>query len=250
MAVSDFYQDIIDEADAFYSNEANIPDYYPANTVAGIDPYQQQGLQMMLQAAPGQTALGQQYADVVSGYATGSHPAIQRLAQRSGQATADAFGGTGTYGSARQRQAVSQSAADTVYDNQMRALGQIPNAQKALTTGAATVAGVGDFYRGYNQDVINEDIKRHNYYEQAPEQLLQQRLGLGALHQAATGKGNITGDASRLGNKGWLDLIGADLGIFQSGGNSVLDSLLGGNPTQVGNNVLSGLGDAFSDLWN
>ena len=198
MAVTDFYQDLIDEADAYYKDTSNVPDYYPANTVAGIDPYQQQALQQLLRAAPGQTQLGQQYADVVSGYATGAAPAIQRLSQRAGQATADAFGGTGTFGGARQRLAANQAAANTVYDNQLKALGHIPEAQQALTTGATTTAGVGDFYRDYNQNVIDEDIKRFNYYEQIPGQLLQQRLGLGALHQAAS-DGNLTGTAQTAG---------------------------------------------------
>ncbi len=187
---------------------------------------------------------------------------IDTASKQAVSATNAGFGGTGTLGGARSAAASGQAAFNAAqphlqraYDTQWNHENQVNNANVGLRntydvdnlnrrTGfnnqvgtsynvglqpAHTLGAVGDFYRGYNQDVINEDIKRHNYYEQLPGQLIQQKVALGAAEQAGA-SGNTTGNGSDL----FSDLFGGeglDLGTF------------------VGDTAGSFISDAFKDIF-
>ena len=110
---------------------------------------------------------------------------------------------------------------------------QAPNAYSFALQPGQTYAGVGQFQQGQAQNILDADINRFNYYQQLPQQQLNQQLGLYALQQAVGGGGNVGLDVGNVfGNLGNLGSGGGglDLGILGGlgGGGNILGNLFGG----------------------
>ena len=107
---------------------------------------------------------------------------------------------------------------------------QAPGAYQFSLQPGQTYAGIGQYQQGQAQNILNEDIRRFNYYQQLPQQLLNQQLGLYSLQQAAGGGGNVGLDVGNIfGNLGNLGAGGGglDLGILGGLGGG-LGNALGG----------------------
>jgi len=192
--------------------EEGAPGYYPGSTVAALTPEQIQAHQMALNtAAPQQAALADQATastiagqggigtgiDVLKGIAQGTSTPdyTQHLSDTALAGVNKAWGGSGTFGSARHLGAATGAAQDTaaryqLQRDQQRAqaaqglgtlglgfLGQTGAAQQAALAPAQTYSNVGSQLQRQRQAEIDADIAKYNYNANLPSTWLQNYIG-------------------------------------------------------------------------
>ena len=213
------------------SNPANIPDYYGGATVAEFDPLELKSFAEKEALAAKQNELNQQQLDYYQGILSGDSPHLQRAADKAAGSAATAFFGAGTPGSARGQYASELAAQEAQFRAQEGALQGIGGVQNKLALGADLLADVGGQRREYVQDVVNEDIKRWNFAQLAPQQQWDKLLGL-AQQLKAMELGHTAGsEGSSVAP--WKDILAtgaAAAGIDSNILDSVLNLLNEGGP--------------------
>lgn len=194
---AEYFPEVFRQAEDIYFQGA--PEYFPGKTVADLDPVQVQGLNRQVAATGGQQGLSdaltggvqagipgiQGAYDTLSGFAAGTDPVLQDLANRASQATQGQYAGAGTLGSARGTRAGAQAASDTIANTRLNAaqsLGNlglsaaqlVPTAQSAALAPAQSLQEVGGFKRLYDQDLINAERERYDYNVNLPYNWLSQ----------------------------------------------------------------------------
>ena len=97
----------------------------------------------------------------------------------------------------QQNQANQLNAANQLGNFGFNWAQQAPNAYSFAQAPGQTYSNVGAAQQQQGQNELNADINRFNYYQQLPQQQLNQMLGLTALQQAGaggTGAGGSTGN--------------------------------------------------------
>ena len=183
--------------------EQGAPGYYPGQQVAQLTPEQlkahglatNQGAGQQAALADQGTATGiglQQGVPQSIGYhqsiLAGSNPYLQNLAQQGTNAVNQAWGQTGTFGSARHSLAAQNAAQQNVMNAQQQsanALAQLGLQGAGLTQGlqsaalspAQTFSDVGSQLQAQNQANIDADIAKYNYNANLPSSWLQNYIG-------------------------------------------------------------------------
>ena len=133
----------------------------------------------------------------------------------------------------QQNQANQIGAAQNLANCGYNIAQQAPTAYNFALAPGQTYQQIGGLQQGQGQAELNADINRFNYYQQLPQQLLNQQLGLYSLQNASQGQGNIGLDVGSIfGNLGGLGQGGGlDLGILGGlggGSGGGLGNLFGG----------------------
>ena len=210
------YQDVID----WSADPQNIPQYYTAPTVAQFDPLQTQAQQGYLDASGQFDDLTQQLIGEYQSQLDPNSAINQQLANQATQSSANAFFGAGTPGSARGQYAGALASQDAVRANRQNALNAL-GAERGNLTGAADIVGqVGKARRDFSQAVTDEDIKRFNYGQLAPQQFADRVLGL-ASQKEALEKGLAGYDVSKPAGGGGLGIFGGLLSSALGGGGGI-----------------------------
>ena len=206
------------------SDPNNIPDYYGGATVAEFDPATLLSFDQKERLAGAQDTLNQQRLDTYQSWLDPNSQAQQYAQDQAAQRAAGAAFGAGTPGSARSQYASAAAAQAAGHGLTQDALAGISGVQDDITAGADLLADVGSQRRDYVQNVINEDIKRWNFAQLAPQEQWDKLLGL-ANQMKAMELGNVSGDGSAKNDwKGILaSVVGSQLG---EQGSSILDSVL------------------------
>ena len=161
---------------------------YGGPRVAGYDPVRAQGANLGVQSALGpQQQLADTYTSGILGFAGGTAPAQQQLAQQAATAAGNPF--QSTFGGARHARAANEAAARSIYGNQLSALGQIPSAQQAAFAPAATLSQIGRGQQDYQQQLIDADRQLYEEQRNLPYNWLaqyQQSLGFPGSVQPST----------------------------------------------------------------
>ena len=160
------------------ADPSNIPDYYGGATVAEFDPLQLEAFAKKEATAGQLDELNKQQLDYYQGILAGNSPHLQRAADRAAGSTANTFFGAGTPGSSRGQYAANLAAQEAQFGLQQDAISGISGVQDRLTQGADLLGSIGQERRDYVQNVINEDIKRWNFAQLAPQQQWDRLLGL------------------------------------------------------------------------
>jgi len=168
-------------------------EYYPKETIAGFSPQTQQSLrmqeQMALAGTPVNTAAQQYATDVLSGTFLGGTPglteAINRAIDPVQARTTSMAAQRGRLGSGLAADVTSRAMGDVAADiafrdyaaernRQQQVLGMAPRLQEAAYYDAGILGNVGAIRDQRAQDIINADIQRYMFEQQAPAQALGQ----------------------------------------------------------------------------
>lgn len=159
--------------------------YYPGQTYAGMAPESSQALQMTADRAnAGSPVLkgAQGFAtDVLSGkYLNQDNPNFQAVAGRARDAVNANYGGWGRTNSGLHDRAVADSVGNLAYQdyaNQLNLMnsvaGQAPGLAQADYVDPQMLNQVGQQRQGEAQNLINSDVQRFNYDQNAEAQALQ-----------------------------------------------------------------------------
>ena len=203
---------------------------YSGPRVAGYDPVRAQGANLAVQAAYGpQTQLADAHSQGLLGFATGDAPTVNRLATQAATAAGAPFGST--FGGARHARAANEAAANAIAQNQLSALGQLPEAQRSALAPADTLGQVGRGFQDYQSQLINADKQLYDEQRNLPFDWLskyQNALGFpGTVQPSSTVTdnrptgfaGGVQSGLSNLGSS-LIGGIGSALigGLFAEGG--------------------------------
>lgn len=203
---------------------------YSGPRVAGYDPVRAQGANLAVQAAYGpQQQLADAHSQGLLGFAQGTAPAVNQLAQQSATAAGAPF--TSTFGGARHARAANEAAARTIAQNQLSALRQLPEAQKSALIPAQTLGEVGKGQQQYQQQLINADKQLYDDQRNLPyDWLTKYQTALGFPNTVSPGStvtdntptgfaGGVSSGLSDLGSS-LITGIGSSLlgGLFAEGG--------------------------------
>lgn len=178
---------------------AQTPERYPGSQISPFDPSQVAGQEAALGAAPAQQQLStsgtnltnqllQQDPNAMRKEAIDAavRPLYQNLQEKALPAIRQEAVSTGGYGGSRQGIAEGQAIRDTgvaagdtaaklsanIYEtdvnNQLKALGLLPQTQQATLSPATTVSGVGDVRQAADQAALNEQVQNFNFDQYAP----------------------------------------------------------------------------------
>lgn len=160
-------------------------DYYPGSTYAGMAPESSDALNMTAdRARAGSPVLqgAQGFAtDVLSGkYLNQENPNFQAVAGRARDAVNANYGGWGRTNSGLHDRAVADSVGNLAYQdyaNQLNLMNsvsqQAPGLAQADYADANALNQVGQQRQGEAQNLINQDVQRFNYDQNAESQALQ-----------------------------------------------------------------------------
>jgi hypothetical protein len=187
------------------------PEYYPGQLIAGQSPMTTQAAQNIsnlntnnpaLQAATNQAvstlqgdylnsnpwldATYNRAADqVINRYNEIENPGIESQFSRAGR-----LGQNAAFATVRNRSDANaatqlQDLATQIYggnyarerQNQLSAIGQIPGLNQTQLANINALQGAGQINEAYNQDLINAEIQKYNYEQQAPRNNLADYLG-------------------------------------------------------------------------
>lgn len=183
------------------------PQYYGGDTVASLDPATIASFNTKIQAAKDRQGI---LADREAGYRKYLTPEYQQQAYDRGQSAGlTAAFGAGGRGSASAIQAATlgaEEAARKAYDSGLEGLS---NVASELTQSGELERGVGQERRQYIQEKINEDIKKWNFTQLAPEQQ-RQRLIEYATALKAIQEGNVQSGGGG-GGGGFNDILNTAL---------------------------------------
>lgn len=206
------------------SDPNNIPDYYGGATIAEFDPAEIEAFRQKELLAAEQDRLNKERLGIYESYLDPESEAQQRAQEiAAGRASTSAYG-AGTLGSARSQYASAKAAMDSQRALEQAGLSGIAGVQDDLTKGADLLGSVGEERRKYVQDVINEDIKRWNFAQLAPQQQWDKLLGL-ANQLKGMELGTLT-DSGGNSVPAWKNIL-ADVFAGSGGDSSILESVLG-----------------------
>ena len=218
------YKDIL----GIEADPTSQPDYYGGATVAEFDPAQIEGFRQRELAAHEQNRLAQEQLARAEGRLDPNSAYSQRLQRQAAQQASGAFGGAGSFGGLKSQGAVGHGTQAALLDSQRQAEADISNLSERLTQGAETLGKVGSERRKYVQDVINEDIKRWNFAQLAPQQQRDRVLAL-ASQLKAMELGSVIDPRSGTSVPAWKNILASAVSsqIGDAAG-GVLDKILGG----------------------
>lgn len=258
--------DIFQQANQqYYSNK---PSYFPGSTVAPQSPDSARAIAAMRAAYDPQTALASQGAsasnfamlspDIENNpYAQGAirsaiNPAVRAFSDPGGVMSQirGEFGDTGQYGGTRHALALglagdrlSQNVLDTtsrmsgeLYGQgltaQGRALALLPGTMTAQAQPAATLSVAGQAEEGFQQQLIDEAIKKWNFEQNLPALKLQnyQQMVQGGYggQQTSTGPGTRTNPLlMAAGGAAAGAVAGASIGAGYGGYGAAIGALIG-----------------------
>ncbi len=159
--------------------------YYPGQTVADFSPGQTQALDATinrgLQGSDLNRASGGYLKDVLGGkYLNQENPHFQTVANRARNAADSTYAGAGRYGSASHDTAVADSVGALAYQDYQNQLGRMDMAAGLAPTVAGqdfvdlnAAMGAGNQYQQQLQNMINADMEKYNFQQQAPYANLQ-----------------------------------------------------------------------------
>lgn len=258
--------------------------YFPGNTVAGLNPYQLMGAQNLLNAAGGQQhALGQAYGawgqalnmDPLKQADPANDPYVQAMLDKNSRvvnqnlqeqvlpalthgsvatdtgmanSAKDLAGGVAAGQASKALANANQDVLSNAYRTDQahnlskyqsdlaargQAMGMTGNMMNAFTMPGSTQSRVGDFFRNYDQSLINAAKDRWNFQQNEPWNQLRRQMG-------------IVGPIGNMGSTGQFP-------SQDGGGGSPWGSLLGAGLTAagmffggpVGGAVGAGLGSMF-----
>ena len=174
-----FDQQVANYAD-WSAQPGNLPQYYIGNTVAAPGPATEDAWARYTDAAGERDSITNQLVADYQSQLDPNSALNQQYAQNAANRAGSSFFGAGTPGSARGQYASQVAAQDVYRDRRDKALAGLGAQRGELEKGADLISRVGKEQRGIGQDVIDEDIKRWNYYQTLPQQVQQQLLGLSA----------------------------------------------------------------------
>ena len=207
------------------SDPNNIPDYYGGATVAEFDQAELDAFAQKEALAAEQDALNKQRLSQYQDWLDPNSQAQQYAQNQAAQKAAGAAFGAGTPGSARGQYASAAAAQAAQHGLTQDALAGIEGVQGDLTKGADLLADVGSQRREYVQNVINEDIKRWNFAQLAPQEQWDKLLGL-ANQLKAMELGNVSGDGGG-GGDDWKSILANVVGSSIGDTGGILESILG-----------------------
>ena len=204
------------------------PDYYGGATVAEFDPAQIQGFAQRESAAEEQNRLAREQLARAEGRLDPTSEYSQRIQRQAAQQAAGAFGGAGSFGGLKSQGAVGHGVQTALLDQQRQAEADIAGLSERLTQGAETLGKVGAERRSYVQDVINEDIKRWNFAQLAPQQQRDRVLAL-ASQLKAMDLGTVIDPRSGTSVPAWKNILASAVSsqVGDAAG-GILDSIIGG----------------------
>jgi hypothetical protein len=257
--------------------------YYPDSTIANQSPQTQQAIGLLTNRAtngsPITSAYQTQVADTLNGkyldpqsnpYFKGALNNIaDAYARGTGAQTASAFNKAGAYGGSAMQE--TQAANNQAFANSLNDLGNTqyqqgrqqqlqaglmaPDAANADYKDIAQLANAGGTVDQRNQDLLNSNISRFNFNQQAPIDALKQYQGLISGNYGSSGSQTTpyytnTG-ANALGGAISGGLLGSSLGTSGALGSALGGSfmpwasggLLGGGLGAVGGGLLGLLSD-------
>lgn len=196
-------------------------DYYPGSTYAGMAPESSQALtDITKRATDGSPVLAgaNQYAtDVLGGkYLNQTAPGWDAVVGRAEDAVNANYAKAGRTNSGYHDKAVADSIGNLAYqdyqaqlDRMTQVAGQAPGLAQADYVDPNALNAVGQQRQQEGQNVINSDVQRFNYEQQAPEAALQ-------AYQDFI-NGNYGGSTSSVQpyfqQPDWMNYLGAGLGI-------------------------------------
>jgi hypothetical protein len=206
---------------ANYAGQVAQQPFYPGQQIAGISPEQEGGLQMATQRAlygsdVTRAAQNNAVQTLQGGY---ENPYIDAMVKRTQDDVMRRFGSqmAGNFGNTGVNQTIASQLADSGnavryqgYNDergrQMQAMALAPNLVAGDYADAQALTGVGDFRRGYAQDILNLGKAEYNHP--------QQQLGIlqNALASATGGTQTQTGDNPNQPNTAANAIAGGLLG--------------------------------------
>jgi hypothetical protein len=222
------------------------PQYYPNNTNAPVNDWQSNSLQGIYGSGMQGSAVDANAQNAAQNYTNGSmlsagNPYFQQMATTLGQTITpqvmSQFESSGRYGSGAAANALSSALTNKIGDmaynnynqgqtNQLQAAALSPGLSQTDYTNLNAANTAGNALQGQQQNQINADAGRYNYYQQLPYQQLQN------YQQAVTGQYGGTQSTSQPYYQNPLaSAAGAASGIggLLSGAGSLgLGSLFGG----------------------
>ena len=214
---------IYEDALAYSADPANIPQYYTGPTVAQFDPLQQLSQEGRVGAAEQYDSLTAQLLGDYQDQLNPDSALNQQLAQQAAQEATSSYFGAGTPGSQRNQYASNLAAQDATRASRQNALNNIAALRGSLTGGSDIVGEVGGERQDLSQQITDEDIKRFNYGQLAPQQQLDRLLGLAAQQQAVQ-SGNVGAEAPTSLGGIFGNLLGSALS-GGGGGGGILNSI-------------------------
>ena len=158
----------------------NLPQYYTGNTVAAPGPALEDSWAGYTDAAGKRDTVTDQLVEDYQSQLDPDSELNRQYAENAAARAASAYYGAGTPGSARGQYASQVAAQDIYRDRRDKALAGLGEQRDEFEKGADLIARVGKEQRGIAQDVIDEDIKRYNYYQTLPQQAQDQLLAVSA----------------------------------------------------------------------
>jgi hypothetical protein len=160
-------------------------EYYPGQTVAPLAPGQTQALdaiqQRGMEGSPLNAASGNYLQRVLSGeFLNQENPNFGAVAGRAREAADATYSGAGRYGSGYHDRAVADSVGQLAYQDYQNQLGRMDQAAALAPTVAGqdfvdlnAALGAGNQYQQQLQSLINADMEKYNFQQQAPYANLQ-----------------------------------------------------------------------------
>ena len=222
-------EEIYKKAVEWAADPINTPDYYGGNPIAELDPAQLEAFRQKELAAGATNQLNQQRLNAYQDWLDPNSQASILARSQAVDDTTGAFFGAGSGASARGQQAVGAASKQAQLGLQQQALTGIEGVQDDLTAGADILSGIGKERQNYVQDVINEDIKRWNFAQLAPQQQVERILAY--ANQLKAMELGVAQDSPQHSNLIKTILAGA---IDSAGGDSGIIDFIGGLFNQGG----------------
>ena len=186
-----FDQQLANAAD-WYAQPGNLPQYYTGATVAAPGPVTEDAWARYTDVAGEADSITNQLVADYQAQLDPNSALNKQYAQNAANRAGSAYFGAGTPGSARGQYASQVAAQDIYRDRRDKALQGLGAQRQELDFGADILSRVGKEQRDIGQDVIDEDIKRWNYYQTLPAQVQEQLLGISAAQTGLAEGQNYT----------------------------------------------------------
>jgi hypothetical protein len=231
--------------------DSGAPQYFPGQTLAGIDPAQTAALDATEQRAMAGSPLtgaaqGQAFDTLGGAYLGAGNPYFSAMADRVGDQVTkqmnSTFGGAGRFGSGAHANALASGLSDAIgglayqnygqeRQNMLGAMSAAPGLAEADYADLAHLGQVGDARRALEQGQIDDDLARYNYEQNLPWQRL---ANYQQMIQGNYGGTNTTTQSTQRGSLG-AGLIGG--GLAGAGTGAMIGSVVPGIGTAIGAGV-------------
>ena len=189
-ALQPYLKDVFGQAQGIYQGQG--PEYYPDPNVVPFSPISQLGLQMMqgraFEGSPLIDESQSQLQKTIGGDYLNANPYLDAAYERGARAIMPSinatFGMGGRTGSGAHQDALGTGLADLatgIYggnyqqerDRQMAALGMAPSMSMLDYADLDRLLGVGSAYESKDQQYLQDQINRFDYYQNLPTQKLE-----------------------------------------------------------------------------